>query len=205
MSTEQPGRPDRTTANTSPMGSTIAIVVAIVAVLGGFLIMRSIRDTDGSSSGTPATTIPTIDPGASTTVASAVTTTTAFVPTFVGTKVQVANSAKVGGAAKTLSTALAGQSFQMADPVDGTTELDITKVLYNPSDPAAAAVAQTVASVLRITEPIEPAVDSLPTSAGTWPDGTGVLVLLGKDKAGKTLEQIAGGSTVGANTTTTAG
>ena len=37
---------------------------------------------------------------------------------------------------------------------------------------------------------IEPAGTAVDTTEGTLPAGTGVLVLLGQDKAGKTLEQI---------------
>lgn len=197
MSTEQPGRPERTTADASPVGSTIAIIVALVAVVCGFFIMKTIRDNEDTTASNPTRTTVTTDLGSTTTVAGAVTTTTAFVPVYTGTKVQVANSASVAKAAGTMTTQLEGQGFDMADPTNGAAgkvELATTRVVYNPNDPNALKVAQTVASLLRVAT-LETSDSAIDTEDGTWPSGVGVVVLLGKDKAGKTLAEIAGGGT----------
>jgi hypothetical protein len=198
MSTEQPGRPERTTTNASPMGSAVAIVIAIAAVIAGFLILQNIRDTDGSDAGSGANaTTTTVGGGTS---SSVVPDTTVFVPQKTGTKVQVANSAGVAKAAGTMTTILESQGFDMAEAIDGTvSDLAVTKVLYVAADPNAQTVALTLASLIGVAE-IEPAGATVDTKEGTLPAGTGVLVLLGQDKAGKTLEQIQGGGTTDTTT-----
>ena len=52
MSNEQPSRPPRRSGSgASPMGSTLAIVIAIAAVVVGFLILKNIRSDDDSVHG----------------------------------------------------------------------------------------------------------------------------------------------------------
>jgi len=46
MSNEQPSRPRRSGSSASPMGSTLAIIIAIAAVVVGFLILKNIRSDD---------------------------------------------------------------------------------------------------------------------------------------------------------------
>ena len=72
MSSEQPrkGR-DNAGSGGAPLGSTAAIVIAVLAVIGGFLILREIRSSSGDSA--PATT-------AATTVATATTVAAATLP-----------------------------------------------------------------------------------------------------------------------------
>lgn len=191
MSTEQPGRPERTTTNASPMGSAVAIAIAIAAVIAGFFILQSIRDTDGSDAGSGSNTTTTVDGTAGS--SSSVPDTTVFVPQKTGTKVQVANSAGVAKAAGTMTTILTAQGFEMAEATNGTvSDLAVTKVLYLAADPNAEKVALTLASLIGVAQ-IEPAGTTVDTKEGTLPAGTGVLLLLGQDKAGKTLEQIQGG------------
>jgi hypothetical protein len=198
MSTEQPGRPERTTTNASPMGSAVAIAIALAAVIAGFLILKNIRDTDGSDAGSGAgNTTTTVGSGTSSTL---VPDTTVFVPQKTGTKVQVANAAGVAKAAGTLTTILESQGFDMAAATNGKADdLAVTKVLYVAADSNAQKVALTLASLIGVAE-IEPAGATVDTEGGTLPAGTGVLVLLGKDKAGKTLEQIQGGGTTDTST-----
>jgi hypothetical protein len=94
-----------------------------------------------------------------------------------------------------MSTILTSQGFEMAEPTNGTAnDLKVTKVLYLATDPNAEKVALTLASLIGVAQ-IEPAGTTVDTKEGTLPAGTGVLVLLGQDKAGKTLEQIQGGTT----------
>src|SRR5258706_14083553 len=111
MSTEQPSRPRKSGSSASPMGSTLAIVIAIAAVVVGFLILKNIRSDNTKASDT---TLPaaesTVDPlTTSSTLPSLLpieSTTTVFQLTTQGALVIVANSSHQTGVAKTLSTAL---------------------------------------------------------------------------------------------------
>ena len=196
MSNEQPSRPRKSGSSASPMGSTLAIVIAIAAVVVGFLILKNIRSSDGD--GTTATTQPpatTIDPSLTATTQPPLPTEppiTVFQPTTQGASVLVANSSHQNGVAKTLSTALEGQQFTMVAPTNGSEKVDKTKIQYKAGDPAAQQVAQSVAQLMGVTLPIE----EMPTPVAladpaTLLDAT-VLVLLGDDKAGKTLAQMTG-------------
>jgi hypothetical protein len=193
MSNEQPSRPKRSGSGASPMGSTLAIVIAIAAVVVGFLILKNIRSDDDDDA-TTATTLPiTTDPGLTNTIAPLPTepTTTIFQPTTTGAKVLVANSSHQNGVAKTLTTALQGLQFSMGEPTNGATKETVTKVQYMDGDPAAEAVARSVAAAMGVA-----AVEIIPTPVllqdpTLLADNT-VVVLLGDDKAGKTLAQMTG-------------
>lgn len=207
MSSEQPRRGRDTAMSAgSPMGSTAAIIIAIVAVVAGFLILRQIRDDDGGSTATVpevvSTTVP-LDTGTATslptgTTLPAATTTTQFVPTVDGATVVVANASTVNGAAGVLTTALQGRGFTTAKATNANVKQDATTILYDPTNTGALAVAQSLAVILG-----NPVVQEVPTPApiegGVLPDGASVIVMLGSDKANKTLEQM------GAPTTTVAG
>jgi hypothetical protein len=182
------------------MGSTIAIVVTVVAVVLGFLILRKINDSgDSSGSIAPESTLPTstsIDPNASTTIAFTPTTVAQLVTA--GTKVQVANASNVSGTARQMSTALAGKGFDMAEAVSSTVnpKLELTKVIYDANDPNGLTVASSVAVVLGNVA-VEAAPVPPPVESGAFAEGSGVIVLLGNDLAGKTLPAIAGEPTTG--------
>ncbi len=210
MSNEQPSRPRRSGSSASPMGSTLAIVIAIAAVVVGFLILKSIRSDDGDN--TTATTLPaatTIDPllAATTIPLPTQPQVTVFTPTTAGASVIVANSSHQNGVAKTLSTALQGNGFTMVEPTNGATKEAVTKIQYLDGDAAAQAVAQSVAVLMGVT-----AIEVMPTPVALAdPAALGtatVLVLLADDKAGKTLAQMTGTDTTsttlaGATTATT--
>jgi len=212
MSNEQPSRPPkRSGSGASPMGSTLAIVIAVAAVVVGFLILRSIRsDDNGDATDTPTTPVATtIDPSQTTTIAplpSGPTTTAVFTPTTQGAKVQVANSSHANGVAGVLSTALQGKGFTMGEPTNGATKEPLTKIQYLSGDNNAQAVAQSVAQLMGVAS-----IEIIPTPVqlqdpSLLADNT-VLVLLGDDKAGKTLEQMTQpdtGTTLAGETTTTA-
>ena len=208
MSNEQPSRPPkRSGSGASPMGSTLAIVIAIAAVVVGFLILKNIRSDDKKASDptVPATT--TIDPLAPTTtlfVAPTVPAVTVFTPTTAGAKVLVVNSSHTNGAAKQLSTALGGNQFTMGDPTNGATKEPVTKIQYLTGDTNAQAVAQSVAALMGVAT-----IETIPTPVALadptlLADNT-VVVLLGDDKAGKTLAQMTSPDTAttlaGATTT----
>jgi hypothetical protein len=198
MSNEQPSRPRKSGSSASPMGSTLAIVIAIAAVVVGFLILKNINSDDNKTAATTPLTNPPID--TTQTITSQPTvftepTTTIFTPVTTGATVIVANSSHQNGVAKTLSTALQGQQFTMGAPANGSTKEATTKIQYKDGDTAALAVAQSLAQLMGVAT-----VDVLPTPVAladpaTLADAT-VLILLGDDKAGKTLAQMTGAEPV---------
>jgi LytR cell envelope-related transcriptional attenuator len=203
MSNEQPSRPPkRSGSGSSPMGSTLAIVIAIAAVVVGFLILKNIRSDDDGDAATPtlaATT--TVDPLTTTTfpLVPLESTTTVFTPQTSGASVIVANSSHANGAAGQLSTALQANGFTMGTPTNGSTDEPITKVQYLTGDTAAQAVAQSVAQLMGVAS-VEPIPTPVLFEDPTLLADSTVVVLLGDDKASKTLAQMTE-----ATTTTIAG
>jgi hypothetical protein len=223
MSSDQPRRARESSG--SPLGSTAAIIIAIIAVVVGFIILRQIRDDDdGGGSSTPEVTsdgtdtddtsvdgttepgdtsqvgVTTTPPFVVTTQAVDTTSTTAF--TTEGAIVVVANSSTVNGAAGQLTTALTGAGFDLAAATNATTRLDVSRIYYNTANAQALAVATSVGSLTGITD-IAEMPSPPPVEGGTLQAGVDVLVMLGSDKAGKTLEQMS--APEGAVTTTVAG
>jgi hypothetical protein len=182
------------------MGSTVAIVVTAVAVILGFLILRQVNDS-GDSTTPGVATSSTIDPAGTTTSIALNTTTTTLPLVTTGTKVQVANASGVSGVARQMTTALSAEGFDMADPTNATVSpnLDVSKVIYNGTDTAALAVANSVATVLGgIT--VEQSASAPPVDGAAFAPGSGVILLLGNDLAGKTIAQINGAATTGTTT-----
>ena len=200
MSNDSAGRTPRSTSGGAPMGSTVAIVVTVVAVILGFLILRKVND-DGGSSGS-------VTPGAtSTTVAVDTSSTVAFTSTTQpplqkqGTKVQVANSSNGNGVASQMTKALIAEGFDTADPTNGTAnpKLEVSKIIYNAADPNGLPVANALSVTLGGIV-VEQAPAAPPTKEGAFAAGSAVILLLGNDLAGKTIAQIQG---AGATTTPT--
>ena len=176
----------------SPMGSTISIVLAVVAVIVGFLILNNLTD-DGPSAGDggslPVDSAP-VDTTGDSVIENTTTTTTEPPLVTAGATVVVANASGVGGSAGRMSTELATVGFTMVDPAVNSTQSGLTAsiVQYDPSQAAAQAVAESVArSMGGLT------VETVPTPppvVGGSLDGAGVLVLLGTDQADKTIAQM---------------
>ena len=178
----------------SPVGSTLSIVLAVVAVVAGFLILRNITDDDDGASpdadgaATGETTTTTIDLALATT--TLVPTTT--VPPIVteGATVVVANASGVPGSAGRMSTALGAAGFTMAEATNATSaQLEQSMVYYDPAVAAAQAVAGSVATMMGGL-----AVEAVPTPVpieGGALDGSGVVVMLGTAQADKTLEELS--------------
>jgi hypothetical protein len=179
------------------MGSTVAIVVTVVAVVLGFLILRKVNDDGNSGSVTPGATTTTTLVDTSSTVAFSTTTTTPLQKQ--GTKVQVANASATSGVAKQMTTALTAEGFDTADPTNASVDLDVSKILYNAGDPnglpVANALSVTMGGIVVEQSPAAPPVES-----GAFAAGSAVILLLGNDYAGKTIAQIQG---AGATTTPT--
>jgi hypothetical protein len=190
MSNEQPSRPRRSGSGASPMGSTLAIVIAIAAVVVGFLILKNIRSDDSPAASTqPPITTPDSLVTNTFPVTPLETQPTVFTPQTSGAKVLVANSSHANGAAGQLSTALQGNQFTMGTPTNGAAKEAVTKIQYLTGDVAAQAVAQSVAALMGVAT-VEPMPASVALAdPATLLDNT-VLVLLGDDKAGKTLAQM---------------
>lgn len=192
-------RSPRQGASPSPVGSTLSIVLAVVAVVAGFLILQNLTDGDsggvsapgGEATGvveeTTETTLPdlVLDP-----VASSTTTTTTTVPLITsGATVVVANANTVGGSAGAMTKTLELEGFTMADPVNASGPNLIDSIVqYDPAIAGALDVANSVAFVLgglsvqEVTTPV-------PTESGSLGDA-GVLLLLGDNEAGKTVEEL---------------
>ena len=209
MSNEQPSRPPkRSGSGSSPMGSTLAIVIAIAAVVVGFLILKNIRSDDGDSSTPTLPPTTTIDPLTTTTLPliPVESTTTVFTPQTSGANVIVANSSHADGAAGQLSTALQANGFTMGTPTNGSTKEPVTKVQYLTGDVNAQAVAQSVAQLMGVAS-VEPIPTPVLLGDPTLLADNTVVVLLGDDKAGKTLAQMTSpdtSTTVAGETTTSA-
>src|SRR6476619_1772822 len=98
MSTEQPSRPRKSGSGASPMGSTLAIVIAIAAVVVGFLILKNIRSADNPSTATTLPPATTPDSATDTfPVTPGETQPTVFTPQTSGANVLVANSSHANG------------------------------------------------------------------------------------------------------------
>jgi hypothetical protein len=172
------------------MGSTISIVLAVVAVIVGFLILNNITN-DGPSAGdggAPVESAPENTTGSS--VIENTTTTTTEPPLVTeGATVVVANASGVPGSAGRMTTELATLGFVMAEATNSTQSgLTASIVQYDPSIAAAQAVAESVArSMGGLT--VE-AVPTPPPVEGGSLNGAGVLVLLGTDQADKTIAQM---------------
>src|SRR5262245_47696476 len=105
LSTERGARRPRVGDSGSPVGSTLSIILAVVAVVAGFLILRAITDDDSSADGEEITgggtdtevTTPTIPEGQITVETTAVAPIAAAGPVYAGATISVANASGVGG------------------------------------------------------------------------------------------------------------
>jgi len=214
------GEPERGTRRSSrvgdsgsPVGSTLSIVLAVIAVIAGFLILRAITDDDDGDAGGIGTEDTGSTPGTATGAGDGATTTSAATSTTqaevrTGAVVVVANASGVQGSATAMSTALEGAGYTMGEP--GNTnggQLSASVVYYVAGDTAAQAVANTVAKDMGGIS-----VEEMPTPPPFDGElgGATVLVMVGTDTAGKTLADLAPQTAVSApapagGTTTTTG
>ena len=176
--------------------STLSIVVAVIAVLVGFFILRDINSDSSNSSSSPSDDT-SVDAG--TTVPDAAVTTLPAATNTTGFKVLVANGSGVPGSAGDLSVALQGLGFIVQPPLnksDATPKQTLTMVYYIAGQEANAAnVAAALGGVATAPMP-----DPVPTETGNMGEAS-VLVLLATDLAGKPIA----GAPAAATTTTVAG
>jgi hypothetical protein len=172
----------------SPFGSTLTIVLAVLAVVVGFLILKNITDDGPSSDGGAVTNTTVADSVPDTIVENTSTTLPPLVTT--GATVIVANASGVSGAAGRMSAELATATFTMGTPTNSTSaKLEQSVVYYDPNNAAAQPVADSVARVMGglavEVVPVPPPIDG-----GTLGDA-GVVVMLGTAQSDKTLAQLA--------------
>ena len=175
----------------SPMGSTISIVLAVVAVVVGFLILNNITDDGPSAGGDVETPLGSTPENTATGNSVLDTTTSTTTPALVtaGATVVVANASGVKGSAAGMTTELATLGFVMAVATNSTqTGLVASIVQYDASNAAALAVAESVARSLGGV--VVEVVPTPPPVEGSSLNGAGVVVLLGTDQAGKTIAQM---------------
>lgn len=200
-----PRRSPRVSDGGAPVSGALAMVLAAVAVIAGFFILRSISGdgeqnadfpdngalaANGDSSGSGD-----IDPSATTEpVATLAPTTTVPALVVQGATVLVANANSVGGSATAMTRALeSGPGFTMASPVNASAAVgdsETSVIYFDATNPAAEVVAASLARVLGGISSVAPVADPAPTADGTLGDAT-VLLMLGNDKASKTLAELA--------------
>ena len=213
---QMPRRTSRVSDGGAPVSGALAIVLAVVAVVAGFLILRSISDggeqsLDFGGAGSGGTADPadnaldpanTLDAG---TVATLPPATTEPPLVTLGASVIVANANGVGGSASAMSRALeTGAGFVMVDPVNASSTinvLDASVIYYVSANPSAQVVANSLATVVGGVATVAPMPDVPPTQDGAL-NGAEVLLMLGNDKAGKTLAELAPAVASGATSVT---
>ena len=188
----------RSGSNGVSVSTTLSVVVAAIAVLLGFLILRDVnRDRDDTSSPAPTETT-VVDPSAGTTLAPTDTTT---LPRS-GFKVMVANASGITGSAGQMSTALQSEQFIVTQPINADVtygKQSVTVVYYVPGyESGATAVAEILGGLQ-----IQPVATPAPVEGGSLGEAQ-VLIMLGTDLAGKLLPGALPTAPVEAETTTVA-
>jgi len=190
-------RGGRQAAGGVSISTSLSVIVAAIAVLLGFLILRDInRDRTGEVF-EPNIEVPTDDTsldGASTTLP-----VETLAPNRTGFKIVVANSSGVQGAAGQMTTALQAEQFVVSQPVNADPtvgKLTTTVVYYVPGfESAASMVADVLGGVQILPVPVPP-----PIEGGSLGEAV-VLVMLGTDLAGKLLPGALPEIPVGTTTT----
>jgi len=197
--TRAAGQPARRTWLATTI-APLALGAIVLAACGGD------GDDDADSSADASTTTPNVIVTTTTiptiTVPTVTVAPTPTTPTYVteGASVMVTNASRVDGGAGRMSDRLAAVGFTTVAPGNYTLgSLEITKIYYDPANPSAQAVAESVkvalgGGAIEVLEmPTPPPVDTGDLL------GAGVLVAMGNDTADKTLEELQGIAT----TTTT--
>ena len=169
--------------------AALAVIAVALPACGG--------DDDAATSTTSTTIAPAVI--TSTTVAAPVTTVApTTVPTTVplvteGAKLIVANASGINGAAGRMTDALAAAGFSTGDATNSTDgQLAASKVYYDPANPDALAVANSVRAALgggsiEVLEMGTPA----PVESGEVGDSS-IVLAMGNDIADKTLAELQG-------------
>lgn len=201
-----PRRTPRSGDGGAPVSGALAIVLAVIAVVAGFLILRSISGDEerqlgiptgdgspGAGDGTSDPADTTLPAGGTTLPTTPVTTQPAIVTE--GASVMVVNANGQTGSAGQMTTALqSGAGFSTVGPGDAAgldAPLDTSIVYYDAGQVAAIDVANSLNRVLGGDLSVTPLPDPAnPPVQGGNPQGAGVILMLGLDKAGKTLAEL---------------
>lgn len=196
-----PRRTPRAGEGGAPVSGALAIVLAVVAVVAGFLILRSISDggetaigdTPGAGGGDVAAETTGATTGDTGSVPQLPTTTTQPPLIVDGAIVMVANANGVGGSAGAMTTALeVGPGFEMADPTNSSAAIGVleeSQIYYDATNLAALDVADSLNRVLGGDVAVAPLEGTPPVSDGSI-EPASVLLMLGVDKEGQTLEEL---------------
>jgi Mrp family chromosome partitioning ATPase len=188
----------RSGSNGVSVSTTLSVIVAAIAVLLGFLILRDVNrvSDDSNESGGNVTTV--VGPTGESTVAP--TDTTALPRS--GFKVMVANASGITGSAGQMSTALQSEQFIVTQPVNADVTIgkqSVTVVYYVEGYSSGATAVAEILGGLKI----EPVPTPVPVQDGSLGEAQ-VLIMLGTDLAGKLLPGALPTVPVEAATTTVA-
>lgn len=186
-------RPSMPSASTG----TLSVVVAVVALILGFLILRDVKG-DGGGSVTPG------GGGGNDSTTSSVpggTTTTTLPFNINSFKIQVANASGIAGSAGDLTVKLQAASYVVQPALNtppGTAKRSKTGVFYLIG---CESNAQNVAGILGGNVEVGPMPSPVPLETGSLGEAC-ILILLGTDLANKPLQGLVGaGNGVAATTT----
>lgn len=196
-----PRRSGRAGDGGAPVSGALAIVLSVVAVVAGFLILNSLSDGDTAADFPPPGVVSdddappddgTTDPDGS--AAPTLPTTTTIPPLQVdGASVIVANANGQGGSAGRVTTVLeTGAGFTTVQATNANSnipDLDDSVIYYDTSQPAAQTVAESVNRALGGGLLVQPQPEVAPIADGDM-RGAGVLLMLGKDHADITVDQL---------------
>ena len=170
------------------VSGTLSIIVAAVAVILGFLILRDINDSGDSSGGDdPTETTNSVPGGPNNTEPTTPdgSTTAPTTPALKPYTVVVANAAGVSGAAAAMTTALQGISVQALPGINSNvTDQPTTTIFYLPGYELEAA---DLAAKMGVTTPPAAMPSPPPIAADASLGAANLLVQLGIDLAGKPL------------------
>jgi len=197
MSQQRPRGPRTSIA--APNNATLGAVVAVIALLLGFLILRDVNadssPSGGGGGGDVTDSVPTgdtLDPASTTTIEFSVS----------GFKIQVANASGVARSAAKMTTDLQGLGYVVQPPLNtapGTPRRSTTGVFYLAGCEAGA---ENVKQVLGGNVEVGAMPSPVPLETGDLDDAC-VLILVGTDLAGKPLPSIGAGSGDASTATTT--
>lgn len=198
---QQRSRGPRTPLPAASTG-TLGVVVAVVALVLGFLILRDVKSGNTGGSVTPGGDSTTTVPGGGTVDPNATTTTAPFnIQAF---KIQVVNASGIAGSAGDLTVKLQDVNYVVQPAMNtppGTAKRSKTGVY---SLPGCEANAQNVAATLGGNVETGPMPSPVPIETGTLGEAC-VLIVLGTDLSNKPLQGVVGtGNGAAAITTTTA-
>jgi len=209
VSTDNPGgappRPPRLGESGAPVTTVTLLVLAAVAVIIGFVILRSVSRTSepGTSSDTqleagdssPSTldTSPPSTASSTTSSSSTTSTTTTTTPPArkTDTTIVVANASGVDGSATAMAGDLTADGYLVAPVANAPGQrIERSIIYYLDSDPAASGVAALLAAQIPTAQTLPmPARPPLDRPLG---DAT-VALLLGRDAAGPPLAELITG------------